>query len=83
VGLIYNVEDQMRDPHFNARGMFEEVDIDGKPLKIPAIMPKLTGTPGRTDWPGQAVGSHNDEVFKDILSLDDAAIAALHEEGVV
>ena len=77
VGLIYNVEDQMSDPHFNARGMFEEVDIDGKSLKIPAIMPKLSGTPGRTDWPGQAVGSHNEEVLKGMLGLDDAEIAEL------
>ncbi len=83
VGLIYNVEDQMNDPHFNARGMFEEVEVNGKPLKIPAIMPKLSGTPGRTDWPGGEVGSHNDEVLGEILKLDDAAIAALKEEGVV
>jgi crotonobetainyl-CoA:carnitine CoA-transferase CaiB-like acyl-CoA transferase len=83
VGLIYNVEDQMNDPHFNARGMFEEVEVNGKPLKIPAIMPKLSGTPGRTDWPGGEVGSHNDEVLRDILQLDDAAIATLKEEGVV
>ena len=83
VGLIYNVEDQINDPHFNARGMFEEVAVNGKPLKIPAIMPKLSGTPGRTDWPGGEVGSHNDEVLQDILKLDDAAIAALKEAGVV
>ncbi|TXS89490.1 CoA transferase [Parahaliea maris] len=83
VGLVYNVEDQMRDPHFNARGMFEKVEIDGKPLDIPAIMPKLEGTPGRTDWPGQDVGSHNQEILGDLLGLDEAAIGALREEGVV
>jgi crotonobetainyl-CoA:carnitine CoA-transferase CaiB-like acyl-CoA transferase len=83
VGLIYNVEDQMNDPHFNARGMFEEVDIDGKPLKIPAIMPKLSKNPGRTDWPGGDVGAHNEEVLGGILNLDAATIATLKEEGVV
>ena len=82
VGLIYNVEDQMNDPHFKARGMFEEVVIDGKPLKIPAIMPKLSDTPGRTDWPGGAVGAHNDEILKGLLKLSDEDIAALREEGV-
>jgi crotonobetainyl-CoA:carnitine CoA-transferase CaiB-like acyl-CoA transferase len=82
VGLIYNVEDQMNDPHFNARGMFEEVDIDGKPLKIPAIMPKLSGTPGRTDWPGLEVGSHNEEILQGILQLSTEEIASLREEGV-
>ena len=82
VGLIYNVEDQINDPHFNARGMFEEVDIDGKALKIPAIMPKLSATPGRTDWPGGPVGEHNGEILQGVLGLDDDQLAALQEEGV-
>ena len=46
VGPIYSVEDMMSDPHYNARGMFETVEIDGEPLKIPAILPKLSETPG-------------------------------------
>ena len=36
----------MSDPHYNARGMFETVEIDGEPLQIPAILPKLSETPG-------------------------------------
>ena len=83
VGLIYNVEDQMNDPHFKARGMFEEVDVDGKSMKIPAIMPKLSATPGRTDWPGGEVGSHNEEILKGVLNLSDEDIAGLREQGVV
>jgi crotonobetainyl-CoA:carnitine CoA-transferase CaiB-like acyl-CoA transferase len=38
-GPIYSVVDMMQDPHFSARGLFQEVEIDGKPLKIPAIPP--------------------------------------------
>lgn len=83
VGPIYSVEDMMVDPHFQARGMFEQVEIDGKPLKIPALLPKLASTPGRTDWPGQDVGSHNDEVLRGILELDDGDIQRLRDEGVV
>ena len=83
VGPIYSVEDMMTDPQYQARGLFEQVEIDGEPLKIPAIMPKLDSTPGRTDWPGREIGSHNDEVLKDILSLDDAEIERLRGEGVV
>jgi crotonobetainyl-CoA:carnitine CoA-transferase CaiB-like acyl-CoA transferase len=82
VGLIYNVEDQFNDPHFQAREMFEEVDVDGDALRIPAILPRLTGSPGRTDWPGGAVGSHNEEVLGDILGLSEEEIAALQREGV-
>ncbi len=83
VGPIYNVEDMMEDPHYNARGLFESVEIDGEPLKIPAIIPRMNGTPGRTDWPGQPVGSHNDEVLRGILDLDDAQLDALRDEGVI
>ncbi|MCB1675039.1 MAG: CoA transferase [Halioglobus sp.] len=83
VGPIYSVEDMMQDPQYRARGMFESVEIDGQPLKIPAILPRLEDTPGRTDWPGSAVGSHNEEVLRDILKLDDAQIAALREAGVI
>ncbi len=83
VGPIYSVEDMVKDEHYNARGMFETVEIDGKPLKIPAILPKLQGTPGRTDFPGGDIGSHNEEVLKGILALDDSELAQLREEGVI
>jgi crotonobetainyl-CoA:carnitine CoA-transferase CaiB-like acyl-CoA transferase len=83
VGPIYSVEDMMSDPQYQARGMFEQVEINGEPLKIPAILPKLDSTPGRTNWPGSEIGSHNDEVLRGILQLDDAQIAQLQAEGVV
>jgi crotonobetainyl-CoA:carnitine CoA-transferase CaiB-like acyl-CoA transferase len=83
VGPIYSVEDMMTDPQYQARGMFEQVEIDGEPLKIPAIMPKLDGTPGRTDWPGGEIGSHNDEVLRYVLQLDDGQIHDLRDEGVI
>jgi crotonobetainyl-CoA:carnitine CoA-transferase CaiB-like acyl-CoA transferase len=77
VGPIYSVQDMMDDPHYNARGMFETVEIDGKPLKIPAIMPKLSRTPGETHWPGAAIGEHNNEILGGLLGLSDKEIAAL------
>ena len=83
VGPIYSVEDMLADPHYQARGMFEQVEIDGEPLKIPAIMPKLSETPGATNWPGGDVGSHTEEVLGDLLSLGAEEIAALRAQGVV
>lgn len=83
VGPIYNVADMLQDPQYQARGMFEQVEIDGKPLQIPAIMPRLVDTPGRTDWPGGALGSHNREVLQGLLGLDDEALETLAAEGVI
>lgn len=82
-GPIYNVQDMFADPHFNARGMFESVEINGKPLKIPAILPKLSGTPGRTDWPGGDIGSHTQEILRSVLNLSQAQIDELKTTGVI
>ena len=82
-GPIYSVSDMMSDPHFQARGMFEEVEAGGQPLKIPAILPKLSCTPGTTEWAGPPVGAHNREVLGSMLGLSDAEIQALQEQGVV
>ena len=63
--------------------MFEEVEVGGRPLKIPAMAPKLKGTPGRTDWPGPELGSHNREVLGGLLGLDAARIDQLVKDGVI
>ena len=81
-GPVYNAEDMMNDQHFNERGLFEQVEINGEPLKIPAILPKLDNTPGGTEWPGPELGSHTDEVLAG-LGLDEKAIADLKTCGVI
>jgi|TARA_R110000772_G_scaffold141114_4_gene250431 crotonobetainyl-CoA:carnitine CoA-transferase CaiB-like acyl-CoA transferase len=83
VGPIYSVADMLNDPQYQARGLFEQVEIDGKPLKIPAIMPRLAGTPGRTEWPGGDLGSHNRDVLQGLLGLDDDELAQLAADGVI
>lgn len=82
-GPIYNVEDMINDEHFQARGMFEQVEINGKPLKIPAILPKLTRTQGQTQWPGPELGQHNDEVLKGLLGLSDDELQKLSNDQVI
>ena len=82
-GPIYSVADMFTDPHFQARGVFEEVEVKGETLKIPAIMPFLSATPGRTDWPGASVGQHNDEVLGELLGYDADARQALARDGVI
>lgn len=83
VGPIYNIEDMMNDSHYRARGMFEEVTINGEPLKIPAIMPRLTSTPGSTAWPGPTLGRHNEEVLGELLGLSDAERDTLKQQGII
>lgn len=82
-GPIYNVADMMADPHFNARGLFESVEIDGQPLKIPALVPRLSRTPGETRWPGSALGAANADVLQGLLGLDEGALRELRADGVI
>jgi len=82
-GPIYSVADMVADPHYQARGLFEEVEVGGRPLKLPALSPKLSATPGRTDWPGPELGAHNREIFAGRLGLTDEEIAALAASGVI
>jgi crotonobetainyl-CoA:carnitine CoA-transferase CaiB-like acyl-CoA transferase len=82
-GPIYSVADMLQDPHFHARGLFQEVDVDGKPLKIPALIPQLSATPGGTEWPGPAVGAHNHEILGGMLGLSDDELEGLRRDGII
>ena len=82
-GPIYSVADMVDDPQYNARGLFETVDVAGEPLRIPALTPKLDRTPGETLWPGPEVGAHNREIYIDRLGLDEAALRSLEDAGIV
>ncbi len=82
-GPIYSARDMFDDEHFHARGLFEQVEINGKPLKIPAIAPRLGDGAGRTRWPGGDLGSHNDEIYRQWLGLDDEELRSLRGDGVI
>ena len=81
-GPVYDAKDMMNDPHFNSREMFEQVEINGEPLKIPAILPKLDDTPGATEWAGPELGAHTDEVLKS-LGMTADQIQELKHSGVI
>jgi crotonobetainyl-CoA:carnitine CoA-transferase CaiB-like acyl-CoA transferase len=83
VGKIYSVADMFRDPQFIARGMIEQHHFpDGTPVKLPAVTPKLSETPGGTRWLGPRLGEHTEEVLKS-LGYDAAAIAELAASGAI
>ena len=82
-GPIYSVREMMSDPHYQARGMFEQVMVNDRPLKVPAIAPKLKLTPGRTDWAGPALGAHNHEVYCGLLGLSEDDLQDLKRDGLV
>lgn len=83
VGKIYSVRDMVDDPQFVARKMIEtHAFADGTPLKVPAISPKLSETPGTTLWLGPGLGQHNDEILTR-LGYDSAQIAQFRADGII
>jgi crotonobetainyl-CoA:carnitine CoA-transferase CaiB-like acyl-CoA transferase len=83
VGKIYSVRDMMSDPQFIAREMFEQhAFTDGTPVKLPAISPKLSVTPGQTLWLGPKLGQHNAEVLQS-LGYSQAEIDQMHEDKII
>jgi crotonobetainyl-CoA:carnitine CoA-transferase CaiB-like acyl-CoA transferase len=83
VGKIYTAADIHADPHYRARGMIESVVLpDGGLLEMPSVVPQLSDTPGRTAWPGPALGSHADEVLAS-LGFDAAARESLRAARVI
>ena len=83
VGKIYSVADMMSDPQFLARNMFEQHYFrDGTPVKLPAISPKLSKTPGHTRWLGPTLGEHNQELLRE-LGYTDEQIAAFREQHII
>ncbi len=83
VSKIYSVRDMMQDPQFLARQMFEQhLFKDGTPVKLPAVTPKLSETPGSTRWIGPALGEHTHEVLA-ALGYSEEQIVALREDGVL
>lgn len=83
VSKIYSVRDMLQDPQFLARQMFEQhLFRDGTPVKLPAVTPKLSATPGGTRWMGPELGEHTDEVLAG-LGYSAAEIATLRSERVL
>jgi crotonobetainyl-CoA:carnitine CoA-transferase CaiB-like acyl-CoA transferase len=59
-GQIYSVADIAADAQYRAREMIVQVTAsDGRPLKVPGIVPKLSATPGAIRHAAPRLGEHD------------------------
>ncbi|MDP3760775.1 MAG: CaiB/BaiF CoA-transferase family protein [Ramlibacter sp.] len=82
-GRIYTVADIAADPHYRARGMLAEVEMeDGARLAVPGVVPKLSETPGGHRRNAPRLGQDTDAVLREV-GLTVAQIDALRRRGIV
>jgi crotonobetainyl-CoA:carnitine CoA-transferase CaiB-like acyl-CoA transferase len=80
---IMSMADVFADPHYRERQSIIEVPSEIGPLPQPAVVPRLSATPGRVTHAGPPLGRHTDEVLTDLLAMSPAEIAELRAAGAI
>ena len=82
-GRIYTVADIAADPHYRAREMIQQVQMeDGSTLDVPGIVPKLSRTPGSHRRNAPRIGQDTDDVLRE-MGLSNDQIQQLKAQGIV
>jgi len=83
-GPVYAIDEIFADPQYQARDNIVRVkDERAGEIAIPNVVPRLTDTPGRVKWLGPPQESHNDEIYRGLLGLSAADIAALRASDAI
>jgi crotonobetainyl-CoA:carnitine CoA-transferase CaiB-like acyl-CoA transferase len=82
-GLINDVSTALSDPHIQARGLVQEVDLAEDVLRMVGSPVGFSATPATIRLAPPRLGQHTDEVLHDQLGLDEATIAAYRQQGVL
>jgi crotonobetainyl-CoA:carnitine CoA-transferase CaiB-like acyl-CoA transferase len=79
---VQSIDEVIADPQVHAAGGIVQVPDGPTTTPFPATPADFAGTPWRPGAMAPELGQHSDEVLRE-LGRDDAAIAALREQGVV
>ena len=83
-GAVLSVRDLTADPQLEARGFFEEVThADAGTWRMEGPAWRLEKHPAHIRLPAPRFAEHNDYVFRALLGLGEADLAALEREGVI
>jgi crotonobetainyl-CoA:carnitine CoA-transferase CaiB-like acyl-CoA transferase len=81
---IMSMADIFADPHYRERETIIDVPAEGLgTFAQPAVIPRLSLTPGRVTHAGPKLGRHTDEILSEWLGMSAPEIAALRSEGVI
>ena len=84
-GKLYRAPEMISDPHFAARESIVDTPTPGWPdLKMQNVFPKMSKTQGEIRWTGaETLGAHNQEVYKELLGLDEEEMQALAGKSII
>ena len=83
-GRIFRAKDMLEDPHFMARDAIVRLKHpDLGEFAMHNVVPKLSESPGRVRHVGPELGEHNEEIYRDLLGLDDDTMSSLRSAGVI
>jgi crotonobetainyl-CoA:carnitine CoA-transferase CaiB-like acyl-CoA transferase len=81
---VFDISDLMADPHMAARNAIQTIeDSELGSVRMPAVFPLLSRTPGKITTTGPRLGAHNDEIYRGILGLSETELARLKSDGVI
>lgn len=78
--VVADARDLAGDPQLAARGYW--IEAPGGAV-LDGIVPRLSATPGRVTAPGPRLGADTDAVLRDLLGMEQSALARLRAEGVI
>ncbi len=84
VSRVYSIADIFADPHYRTRQSIVEVNdpVIG-PIRMQAVYPRLSETPGQITRGAPRLGEHNAEVYGQLLGLSPAEQQRLRELRVI
>ena len=82
-GRVYDVEDIFNDPHYKAREMLIQGELeDGTEVTLPGVLPKLRKTPGSVERRAPTLGQDTEEVLGKI-GIGATELSELRAKGVI
>ena len=84
-GPLNTIADIFGDRQFHARRTLVSIDDEdvGETIIVPAVMPRLSETPGEIRHLGPRLGEHTEQILREWLDLDDDDIKALRDKAVI
>ncbi len=84
-GPLNNIADIFGDRQFHARRNLVAIDEQdlGETIVVPAVIPRLSETPGKIRHLGPKLGQHTEEILENLLGMSQEEISGLKKKRVI